>query len=124
VRSGRAPRGPNHLTFPPQPVRVIVQAMENRREPGILEMSDREKLDPEDRVKLDTWFHVTTLLDDYHLLAFDPMYQRGLKLFASAQDREMRENKLKALLGSRARLIAKWEKELGPKRRDTLVQQD
>ncbi|QQN63007.1 hypothetical protein JIR23_26245 [Bradyrhizobium diazoefficiens] len=84
----------------------------------------RDELEPEDRVKLATWYHLTTLLDDYHLLAFDPMYQRGLKPFASAEDREMREGKLKALLSSRARLVAKWEKELGPKWRDALLQQD
>jgi hypothetical protein len=58
-------------------------------------------LDADDRVKLATWYHRTTLLDDYHLLALDPMYQRGLKPFASAQDREIRETKLKAILSSR-----------------------
>jgi hypothetical protein len=67
----------------------------------------RDGLDPEDRIKLDTWYHLTTLLDDYHLLAFDAMYQRGLKLFASKQDREMRDDKLKSLMTSRARLVAK-----------------
>jgi hypothetical protein len=87
-------------------------------------MSGQNELDADDRVKLATWYHVTNLLDEYHMLAFDPMYQRGLKLFASKQDREMRENKLKALLTSRARLVAKWEKELGPKWRDELLQQD
>ena len=87
-------------------------------------MSARDELDPDDRVKLATWYRLTTLLDDYHLLAFDPMYQRGLKLFASKRDREMRDNKLKALLSSHARLVAKWEKALGPKWRDDLIQQD
>jgi hypothetical protein len=83
-----------------------------------------DELDAEDRIKLATWYHLTTLLDDYHLLAFDPMYQRGLKLFASAQDREIRETKLRAILNSRDRLVAKWEKELGPKWRDALLQLD
>jgi hypothetical protein len=87
-------------------------------------MNDREELDPEDRVKLATWYHVTNLLHDFNLLAFDPMYQRGLGLFASARDKEMRRNKLKALQISRDRLVAKWEKELGPKWRDALMQQD
>ena len=87
-------------------------------------MNDRGGLDPEDRVKLATWYHVTNLLDEYHMLAFDPMYQRGLGWFASRRDKEMRKNKLKALLISRDRLVAKWEKELGPKWRDDLLQQD
>jgi hypothetical protein len=83
-----------------------------------------DALEPEDRVKLATWYHVTNLLADYNLLAFDPMYQRGLKLFASARDKELRENKLKALSISRHRLVAKWEKELGPNWRDALMQRD
>lgn len=81
-------------------------------------------LDKEDQIKIDTWYHLTTLLDDYHLLAFDPMYQRGLKLFASTEDKRLRENKLNTLLVSRARLVAKWEKALGPNWRDALIQQD
>jgi hypothetical protein len=87
-------------------------------------MTASGELDPEDQVKLETWFHLTTLLDDYHLLAFDPMYQRGLKLFASKEHRQMRDNKLNSLLTSRARLVAKWEAALGPKWRDDLLQQD
>lgn len=83
-----------------------------------------EEVDAEDRVKLATWYHLTTLLDDYHLLAFDPLYQRGLKPFASKQDREIRENKLKAVLTSRDRLVTKWEKALGPNWRNALLQHD
>lgn len=72
-------------------------------------------LDPEDKIKLDTWYHLTTLLDDYHLLAFEPVYQR---------DRERREEKMRAVLVSRDRLVAKWQTALGPKWRDALLQQD
>jgi len=84
----------------------------------------RENPDPVDRIKIETWYHLTRLLDDYHLLAFDPMYQRGLKLFASADDKEMREIKIRSILQSRERLVAKWEKALGPKWRDDMLQED
>jgi hypothetical protein len=83
-----------------------------------------DQIDPEDRVKLDTWYQLTNLLDEYHLLAFDPMYQRSPGLFASARDKEVRENKLKAVLIGRERLVSRWEKALGPKWRDALIQQD
>ena len=43
---------------------------------------NRQTLEPEDRIKLETWYHLTRLLDDYHMLVFDPLYQGGLKLFA------------------------------------------
>ena len=84
----------------------------------------RNNLDPEDQVKIDTWYHLTTLLEEYHLLAFGPTYQSGLKLFASKYDRETRELKLQALQASRERLFAKWEKALGPKWPEALIQQD
>lgn len=87
-------------------------------------MSAERELDADDRVKLATWYHVTNLLAEYHMFAFDPMYQRGLGWFASLRDKEMRETKLKALLSSQQRLVAKWEKELGPNWRDALIQQD
>lgn len=83
-----------------------------------------DQIDPEDRIKIDTWYHLTNLLDEYHMLAFDPMYQRALGFFASAREKEMRKNKLEALLTSRARLVSKWEAALGPKWRDALIQQD
>ncbi|MBH5372818.1 hypothetical protein [Bradyrhizobium glycinis] len=72
-------------------------------------------LDPQDQIKLDTWYHLTTLLDDYHLLAFDPIYQR---------DQERREEKRRAVMASRDRLVARWQAALGPKWRDALLQQD
>jgi hypothetical protein len=72
-------------------------------------------LKPEDQVKLDTWYHVTTLLDDYHLLAFEPVYQKNPA---------RRDEKVKAVMSSRDRLVAKWEKALGPKWRDDLMQLD
>jgi hypothetical protein len=87
-------------------------------------MSPRDELDPDDRVKLATWYHLTMLLDDYYSFAYHPMYQRGLKVFASAEDKEIRRDKLKALLTSHKRLVAKWEKELGKNWRDALFQQD
>jgi hypothetical protein len=56
----------------------------------------RNELNEEDRIKLDTWYYVTNLLDLYHELAFEPMYQRGLKWLASAEDKKLREDKISA----------------------------
>jgi hypothetical protein len=63
-------------------------------------------LDPEDQIKLDTWHHVPTLVDEYHRLAFDTAYQRGTRMFASAEDNKRREDKIAAIFASRDRLIA------------------
>ena len=81
-------------------------------------------MDDEDRIKIETWYTVIRLLDHYNDLTFDPMYQRGLKWTASAHDKEVRALKIAVIDEVRSKLFARWEKALGPKWRDALVQHD
>jgi hypothetical protein len=38
-------------------------------------MSAQAPLDPEDQIKIDSWFYVMNLLEHYRALTFDPAYQ-------------------------------------------------
>jgi hypothetical protein len=82
------------------------------------------EIDPVDRVKLNTWYTAMMLLDHYRSLAREPMYQRGLRWFASAYDREVRATKLAAIAACEKRLFDRWQAALGPRWRDWLIQND
>jgi hypothetical protein len=82
----------------------------------------RGELEDEDRVKLETWFYTMNLLEHYRALAFEPMYQRGLRFWSSAEDKELRANKIEIIRKNHNKLIDKWEKALGPSWRDVLEQ--
>jgi hypothetical protein len=73
----------------------------------------REELHNDERVKLETWGSVMILLEDYRALTFEPMYQRGLKPFASFEDRHMRGDKIELARKRHNALINRWEQELG-----------
>jgi hypothetical protein len=79
-------------------------------------------LDEEDQAKLDTWFSVMNLLEHYRALSFEPMYQRGLRLFASDVDRVNRAVKLDIIRKNHLKLVDRWEKRLGRNWRDKLEQ--
>jgi hypothetical protein len=82
------------------------------------------KLYSEDRAKLDNWYYVMNLLEQYRYLTFEPMYQRGLKLLASWEDKESRANKVKLIAAAHDRLVNRFELALGPRWREALEQQD
>jgi hypothetical protein len=81
-------------------------------------------LHSEDRAKLDNWYYVMNLLEDYRYLTFEPMYQRGLKLLASWEDKELRANKVKHIAAAHDRLRERFELALGPRWREALEQDD
>jgi hypothetical protein len=56
-----------------------------------------DQLDAEDQIKLDTWFQVMLLLEHYRAVTFEPMYARGRRKLASAEDREILSDKLEII---------------------------
>jgi hypothetical protein len=83
-----------------------------------------ESLDDDDRVKLETWYSLMTLLEHYEDLTFKPVYQRALGLFATREEKERRALKVEVIEASRTRLMKKWEDALGSKWRDHLMRLD
>jgi hypothetical protein len=57
-----------------------------------------DQLDAEDQIKLDTWFQVMLLLEHYRAVTFEPMYARGRRTLASAEDREILSDKLESVI--------------------------
>jgi hypothetical protein len=98
----------------------------NSQNRGVSTMGTREweSLDDDDRVKLETWYSLMTLLEHYEDLTFKPVYQRGLGLFATREEKERRALKIEVIETSRTRLMRKWEEMLGSKWRDYLIQLD
>ena len=82
----------------------------------------REGLDDEDRVKLETWFQVISLLEHYRAVTFEPMYRRGSRFLASAHEREMLTNKLEIIRKNHLKLHQLWEMSLGEHWRNALEQ--
>jgi hypothetical protein len=78
-------------------------------------MWNREKLDPEDRIKLETWPEVVRLLRQYRELAFLPMYQpRVGLLFGVPKDfAERCDHKRKMIAHFENKLADKWKAALG-----------
>jgi hypothetical protein len=81
-----------------------------------------DQLDAEDQIKLDTWFQVMLLLEHYRAVTFEPMYARGRRTLASAEDREILSDKLAIIRKRHLQLQERWEKALGPNWRHALEQ--
>jgi hypothetical protein len=98
----------------------------NSQNRGVSTMGTREgeSLDDDDRVKLETWYSLMTLLEHYEDLTFKPVYQRALGLFATREEKERRALKVEVIEASRTRLMKKWEDALGSKWRDHLMRLD
>jgi hypothetical protein len=76
---------------------------------------NREHLDPEDRIKLETWYEVAHLLRQYRELAFLLMYQPRVGiLFGVPKDfAERRDHKREMIAHYENKLVAKWKAALG-----------
>jgi hypothetical protein len=62
-----------------------------------MEIGAWQGLDNDDRVKLETWYYVMNLLEHYDDLTFKPMYQRGVNLFATQEEKERRALKIEVI---------------------------
>jgi hypothetical protein len=85
-------------------------------------VTGKDQLDEEDRIKLDTWFQVMALLEHYRGVTFEPMYARGRRMLASAEDKQILAAKLEIIRKRQVQLQERWEKALGPNWRDALEQ--
>jgi hypothetical protein len=85
-------------------------------------MSPQTPLDPEDQIKIESWFYVMNLLEHYRALTFEPMYQHAAKLLAPRRLKESRLRKIEIIVRRHNELVSKWENALGPNWRDYLEQ--
>jgi hypothetical protein len=80
-------------------------------------MSARDELDPDDRIKIETWSGVMQLLRHYRDAVHLPEYQlpTGLVFPGDLRNaRDRRERKLATLAHYEKKLEVKWAEALGP----------